>query len=110
MAKIKINQKYINKYKLDKDEVETLEAFENGELKSINNLEEELAQFREAFKDIAKTLQKDKSIHLRLNSGDIELIKAKSKQDGIPYQTILGSIIHQFANRIREKGLDIAIK
>ena len=43
------------------------------------------------------TVQKNKNINIRLSSKDLLKLKAKSVEKGIPYQTIISSLVHQYA-------------
>ena len=45
---------------------------------------------------IIKKTKEKKSVNLRLNSLDLELLKRKAEQEGIPYQTLISSILHKF--------------
>ena len=42
--------------------------------------------------------QKDQRINIRLSSGDLQSIRTRALQVGIPYQTLISSILHQFVN------------
>ena len=44
------------------------------------------------------TGQKDQRINIRLSSGDLQAIRTRALQAGIPYQTLISSILHQFVN------------
>jgi len=44
------------------------------------------------------TLKKDKRINLRLTQKDYHQIQAKAIEEGIPYQTLISSIIHKYLN------------
>ena len=79
--------------KLDSYEKEILEAFEKGELKSTSNLENEIEAAQKAAKN---TFNKNKRVNLRLTEQDFDLAHVKALQDGIPYQTLLSSIIHKY--------------
>ncbi len=79
--------------KMDKDELEILHNFERGELESIKNFKEEKRKLEEAARN---TLQKNKRINIRLSSRDLETIKKKAAQEGIPYQTLISSTLHKF--------------
>lgn len=80
---------------LTDEEKELLEAIEKGELISVKNLK----QTKEDAVNAAKyTLNKAKNINLRLSEKDIAKAKVKAAETGIPYQTLLSSIIHQFVN------------
>lgn len=80
--------------KLDKEEKELLDSFENDEWKSVKNLRHE--------KDVAKkaarnTLRKDARVNIRLSSTDLLRIKQKAAFEGMPYQTLIASILHKYA-------------
>ncbi len=80
-------------YKLDKEELEILESLENDEWRSVKDLEKEI----EKHKQIAKnTIKKDKRINIRISSKDLEKIKTTAVELGLPYQTLISSILHQY--------------
>ncbi len=37
-------------------------------------------------------------VSLRLDGSDLALLKSEAEKRGIPYQTLLGSILHQYLN------------
>ncbi len=77
----------------DKEELEILEAFENNTLKQSLNVEEEITLAKIAAKEY---LTKSKNITLRLNIADLHGIKMKATETGIPYQTLINALIHQY--------------
>jgi predicted DNA binding CopG/RHH family protein len=79
----------------NKEELEILEALEDGQLKKSINADEEIALAKQAAKEY---LSKSKNITLRLNMLDLKGIKEKSKEVGIPYQTIISALVHQYVN------------
>jgi len=82
-------------YKLDTEEQELLDSLENDEWESISNLEDEI----KAHQYIAKnTLRKDKRINIRLSTNDLEALKTNAVELGLPYQTLVSSILHQYAS------------
>jgi predicted DNA binding CopG/RHH family protein len=80
-------------YKLDKEEQELLESIESGEWQSVDNLEDEIKKHREIAKN---TLKKDKRINIRLSSNDLQMLKTTALELGMPYQTLVSSILHQY--------------
>lgn len=79
---------------LNIEERKILKEYEQGTSKSVPNLSEELAYFR----DVAKqSSARTKSINLRLSERDLERIKTKAAEEGVPYQTLLSSLIHKYA-------------
>ncbi|MBT3382712.1 MAG: antitoxin [Prolixibacteraceae bacterium] len=80
---------------LDKKEKEILESYEKGDWNSIPNVEGEIDSYREIAKN---TLKKDKRINIRISNRDLLEIKRKAVHEGIPYQTLISSILHKFLN------------
>ncbi len=93
-----MNKHDIFDVELDDEERETLEAveqaLERGELKSVDNLEEEMAFAKEA---AANYFRKDTRINIRLSSSDLRQIKQKAAYEGLPYQTLIASLLHKYA-------------
>ncbi len=79
--------------KLDEEELQILRDFERGEFESIQNFREEKRRLEEAAR---RTLQKEKRINIRLSSRDLEKIQKRAATEGIPYQTLIASTLHQF--------------
>jgi predicted DNA binding CopG/RHH family protein len=80
-------------YKLDKEEQELLESVESGEWQSVDNLEDEIKKHIEIAKN---TLKKDKRINIRLSSQDLQMLKTTAVELGMPYQTLVSSVLHQY--------------
>ena len=70
------------------------EAIDKGTLKSVDNLEEELVFAKEA---AANFLRKDERVTLRLSTGDLRRLKQKAAYKGLPYQTFIASVLHEYA-------------
>ena len=79
-------------YELDNYEKEVLEAYEKGKLKSVPNKKQELVRYRSYAK---ATLDKAKNINIRISERDLWKVKALALKKGLPYQTLISSIIHQ---------------
>lgn len=80
--------------KLDPEEQDLLESVERGEWKTVDNVEEEAAFAKEA---AANFLRKEERITLRLSSGDLSRLKQKAAYKGLPYQTFISSVLHEYA-------------
>lgn len=78
--------------KIDHDESELLNAFEQGQLKSVAT-KSELAKFKAAAR---ATALKDRRVNIRLSSGDLTDIQVKALEEGIPYQTLIASVLHKY--------------
>lgn len=79
-------------YQLDAEEEEILKAFEEGKLVRVKNFVQEKKILEEAARN---TLNKTKNINIRLSERDLQKLKAKAAQEGIPYQTLASSILHR---------------
>ncbi|MDO5103829.1 MAG: hypothetical protein Q4D91_13210 [Lautropia sp.] len=77
---------------LDREEVEVLAAFEAGELKSVASRENILR-----LKDAAHaTAKKDRRVNIRLSAVDLHEIQAQALREGMPYQTLMASVLHKY--------------
>ena len=86
--------------KFDPYELEVLEAYESGKLKSIAS-KAELQRMRASAR---ATAIKDKRVNIRLSSADLLDIQAKALAEGMPYQTLIASVLHKYASgRLAEK-------
>ena len=81
--------------KLTKEEKEILDLYEKGEFKSIPNVKEEMVKYREYAKH---TLKKNKRINIRISERDLIHLKREAVAEGIPYQSLISSILHKFIN------------
>jgi predicted DNA binding CopG/RHH family protein len=80
--------------KLDSDENDLLSSFEKDEWKTVANVKKEKSRARKA---AAKTLRKDVRINIRLSSSDVINIKQIAAYEGLPYQTLIASVLHKYA-------------
>lgn len=71
-------------------------AIKEGTLESNPNLEETKKMLQEAAKNYLE-LNKSKPVTIRINQLDLIKVKAKAERKNIPYQTLLGSLIRQYA-------------
>lgn len=77
-----------------KEEKEILEAFESGTLKSVKNKGQEIKKAHEAAN---LYLTKNSRINIRIAGADLSLLKRKAAQEGMPYQTLIASLLHKYA-------------
>ena len=77
------------------DELELLESIEKGEWKSIKNLEEEKKRYQNY---ASNTLKKDKRVNIRMSERDLKELQRKALEEGIPYQTLISSLLHKYIN------------
>lgn len=86
----------MNYTKLNKDEKNILTDYEAGKLKRVKGLEKEKIRYRQS---AIYTLRKSKNINIRLQERDLRRIKALAAEKGLPYQTFISSLLHQYSSR-----------
>ncbi len=89
---------------IDEYELEVLNAFEKGQLKSVAT-KAELANFKAAAR---ATAIKDRRVNIRLSSGDLNDIQVKALEEGMPYQTLIASVLHKYVTgRLAERSVPV---
>jgi predicted DNA binding CopG/RHH family protein len=87
---------------LDSEEKEILRAVESGKYTVVENVAAEIAKAKEAARN---SLRKDIRVNLRLSRVDLEHIKQRAAYEGLPYQTLIASILHKYAaGHLRNNG------
>lgn len=87
--------------KTDPYESELLTAFDKGALKSIAT-KSELSKLKAAAR---ATAIKDRRVNIRLSSGDLQDIQVKALEEGLPYQTLIASVLHKYVTgRLAERA------
>jgi len=79
--------------KINDEDKKILEAYEAGNPGSVPNVKKELARYRDYAKS---TLQKNKRINIRISEKDLTHIQRKAIEEGLPYQTLISSMIHKY--------------
>ncbi len=88
--------------KLDLEETEILEAFEAGKLERSADADELLKRHQEY---AAATLRREARVNVRLTNRDLDRLKKRALEQGIPYQVLASSILHQYVEgALRESG------
>ncbi|MBP6781696.1 MAG: hypothetical protein KA775_00420 [Ottowia sp.] len=80
--------------RLDPDELQLLEDYESGQLISVAT-KAELQRLRDAAR---ATAVKDKRVNIRLSSADLMDIQARALAEGMPYQTLIASVLHKYVS------------
>lgn len=82
------------KLKLDREEEALLNSFEKNEWGSVKNVAKEKKLARQV---ASRTLRKDVRINIRLSSNDLTNLKQMAAYEGLPYQTLISSVLHKYA-------------
>jgi len=81
--------------KNDDSEVDILRSYEQDEWRSV----EEFKKLKEEYEAYARnSSNKNKRINIRISESDLNRLKAKSLEEGIPYQTLVSSLIHRYVS------------
>jgi len=80
--------------KLEAYEKEVLDDFDQGPLRSVAT-KDELAKLKDAAR---ATAIKDRRVNIPLSSRDLRDIQARALEEGVPYQTLIGSVLHKYVS------------
>ncbi len=81
------------KYNFDNEEQTIITSYENGEWISDPNLEQRKKMLQESAR---YTMQKNKRVNIRISERDMIEIKKRAFEEGLPYQTLISSILHKY--------------
>jgi predicted DNA binding CopG/RHH family protein len=94
--------------KLDRDEREILTAYDQGKLISARPARAQLNAFRNAAR---ATFIKSRRVNIRLSPADLLDIQARAYEEGVPYQTLIASVLHKYVTgRLRETKSRLAAR
>lgn len=86
------NDKFDTEF-LDEEERDLIESYERDEWIPVPNMEARIAEYQEA----ARTFfRKDRRVNIRISNRDILALQEMAQEDGIPYQTLMSSILHKY--------------
>ena len=83
--------------KLSKEEKALLKSYDAGDWKSAKPSIEQIRKYQRVARS---TFQKDKRVNIRISSKDLEDMRKRALQEGIPYQTLISSVIHKYISGI----------
>lgn len=81
---------------LDKDEEELIAEYERGAFRPVKN--QDMAR-KEAMEAARRYTRKDARINIRLSTADLEMLKRRAAEEGLPYQSLIASILHKYVSR-----------
>ncbi len=86
--------------KLDADEKDILESVERGEWRSVRGVKREQNRYRRYAR---AAFRKDRRLNIRISTKDLEAIQKRALEEGLPYQTLISSLLHKYASgRLRK--------
>ena len=81
--------------KLSKQEKEIVESVERGDWRSVRGVKKQIKRYQEYAK---ATVRKDKRVNIRMSEKDLICIRKKAMEEGLPYQTLISSVLHRYVN------------
>ncbi len=81
--------------KSKQEEKDILESVERGEWKTVPNVKKEAKRYQEYAR---ATFRKDKRVNIRISEKDLVGIQKRALEEGIPYQTLMSSVLHKFVS------------
>ncbi|OQW33455.1 MAG: hypothetical protein A4E19_03385 [Nitrospira sp. SG-bin1] len=83
-------------------EEQIVRDYEKGQFKSVAPSKAELKRFKEAAR---ATFIKNRRVNVRLSTPDLMDIQTRAAEEGVPYQTLIASVLHKFVTgRFTEKS------
>ena len=81
--------------RLNREEQELLKSVERGEWKSAPRLQAAAKRYREYAES---SFKKNRRVNIRLSANDLDAIQKRAIEEGIPYQTLISSLVHKYAS------------
>ena len=92
----------MSELKLDAEEKELLASYEADEWQSVDDVELQVKTYSEY---ATATFKKDRRVNIRISSRDLEAIQKRALEEGLPYQTLIASVLHKYiSGRLVERG------
>jgi predicted DNA binding CopG/RHH family protein len=86
--------------KLESKEEEILDSVERGGWQSVPRVKSEQRRYR---RYAEATVRKDRRVNIRISSKDLLAIQKRAVEEGLPYQTLISSLLHKYVSgRLRE--------
>ena len=87
--------KLIKDIPLDAEEQDLKNAIDHGDLIQFPDVTGQKATYQAYARQAVKQLKKQ-NINIRLSEADLSTLKTRAARSGIPYQTLISSLIHQY--------------
>jgi predicted DNA binding CopG/RHH family protein len=81
--------------KLRQEELEILASYEQDEWQSVKKIKDEQEKYRAYAR---ATFRKEKRVNIRISPKDLRALQKRALREGIPYQTLIASVLHKYAS------------
>ena len=85
----------------DDEERDLIAAYENGEFRPVKDQQSAKQTAVEAAR---RYLRKDTRVNIRLSTADLEMLKRRAAEEGLPYQTLIASVLHKYVSGNASSG------
>jgi predicted DNA binding CopG/RHH family protein len=80
---------------LDDEEGDLITAYESGEFRPVEGQQKAKQTAVEAAR---RYLRKDARVNIRLSTADLQMLKRRAAEEGLPYQTLISSVLHKYVS------------
>ena len=81
--------------KLDADEKDILDSVDRGEWRPAPAQKRAKTRYS---RYATATFRKDRRLNIRISTKDLEAIQKRALEEGLPYQTLIASLLHKYAS------------
>ena len=83
------------------EERDLITAYESGEFRPVKDQQ---AAKQTAVQAARRYLRKDARVNIRLSTADLEMLKRRAAEEGLPYQTLIASVLHKYVSGSAPSG------
>ena len=88
----------------DDEERDLITAYESGEFRPVKD---QKSAKQAAVQAAKRYLRKDARVNIRLSTADLEMLKRRAAEEGLPYQTLIASVLHKYVSGSASSGSKI---
>jgi predicted DNA binding CopG/RHH family protein len=79
----------------DDEERDLITAYESGEFRPVKDQQEAK---QTAIQAARRYMRKDARVNIRLSTADLEMLKRRAAEEGLPYQSLIASVLHKYVS------------
>jgi predicted DNA binding CopG/RHH family protein len=79
----------------DDEDKQLIAAYERGEFRPVKD---QKGARQTAIEAARRYMRKDARINIRLSTADLEMLKQRAVEEGLPYQTLIASVLHKYVS------------
>jgi len=79
----------------DDEERNLITAYESGEFRPVKDQQ---SAKQAAVQAARRYMRKDARVNIRLSTADLEMLKRRAAEEGLPYQSLIASVLHKYVS------------